>query len=147
MKSLIKASVLAAIIAFGGTNAFAANAAPTIQDANEFIGDLMARGMLVGTKDGDMPFSNYRSSGCNATMKFGDKAGALQIDWPSISSVNEIPLGVSVHGGILSTMGDGSQTSKYKQADFYVADETTMRRLNKAMTLLMNSCARKSKFD
>ncbi len=153
VKVLIKAGVIVLIfILLGSTNVFAAESDPTIDDAHELIADLINGGLVTAGPARNV-YSKYSGNRCISSMIWGEKGGATQIDWAGISSVVKLEeadgIGVRIFGMLTSTMPSGTTTDKYKQASFHVIDEATRRRLEKAMTLLINSCAKKSrsKFD
>ena len=154
MKNFFKTSVLAVFISFGSANAFAADSGPTVSDAHELIGDLIGNGLVkaLNSDDRDYLYINYKGNGCNSSMGWGLEGIGTQIDWSRITSVikegrkeENKKLNVTIVGGLLSTRPDGTQSGEYTQASFYFLDEASRRRVEKAMTLLMNSCAKKSK--
>lgn len=153
MKNLFKASVLAALISFGSTNVFAASEAPTVSDAHELIGDLIGNGRVCA-HDSDCSkyvYSNYQGNNCTSSMNWNTNGDAEQVDWSRIISVVKGGVShydVTIFGALIATDKDGTK-KEYKQAPFYFSDESSMKRAEKAMTLLMNSCGKKSrsKFD
>jgi hypothetical protein len=50
VNKLFKTSVLAALISFGGSNAFVADDAPTVSDAHELISGMVGKNMFGNTE-------------------------------------------------------------------------------------------------
>ena len=157
MKYLFKAGVLAAIISIGGTNAFAADAAPTVSDAHELIGELIERG-VVGTEDFDLV--NYRGNTCKSSWGLavsrrsitlrgeytGKEVWREEFNWGDISSIEILrEQSLIINGRIEHVDGKYSEPRTYTTVS--TNDSVTRNRLVKAVNLLMNSCAKKSKFD
>ena len=156
MKNLFKASVLAALISFGSTNAFAADSEPTVSDAHELIGYLIGDGLVfeLNSSNRDYVLSNYQGSGCVSSINSGLKGASVRIDWSGITSVvKEDPekanekVNVTITGNLQERAADGTSTDKYHKRSFYFMDEISRKRVEKAMKLLMYSCAKKKKFD
>lgn len=121
------------------------DSAPTVSDAHEFIRDLIATGVVRAGTLGHR-FHNYRGSSCRSSMDLGTKGAATGIDWALITSVDNADNAVALKGTIFQTTIEGRRYSE-SVLNFNVPDKVTSGRLTKAMTLLMNSCLKKTKFD
>jgi hypothetical protein len=155
MQKLLKACVVAVLLTmFGGANVYAADKGPTVSDAHELLGDLIGSGLVyaLNSSDREHVLSNYQGENCISSMNSGKKGASVRIDWSGITSVakeetteEKEKVNVTITGALLETSSDGTTTDKYKKRSFYFLDEASRRRVEKAMTLLMNSCAKKSK--
>jgi hypothetical protein len=150
MRKLLEAGVVAVLLTlFGSANVYAADEGPTVSDAHEFISDMIGSGVVYARSPKSYRYSNYQGSHCTSTMNWGDDGADMCIGWSGITSVaksEDGTIGVTIYGVMLTTMSKGeAQTDRFKQASFYVIDEASRKRLEKAMTLLVNSCAKKSK--
>lgn len=153
MENLFKASVLAVFVSFCSMGALAEDSAPTVSDAHELIGDLMASQLVSGVHSGANKYlhTNYHGNGCTSSFDWGKNGNSTQINWSDITSVakeeteekNE-KINVQLTGALLEINPDGTK-GIWKFKSFYFLDESSRKRAEKAMTLLMNSCAKKSK--
>lgn len=146
MQNFLKASVFAVLVTLlGSAETFAADPSPTISDAHELIGELIGRSAVSYDAERKYLINNYRGNGCKSSIKGGVYVNQ-EIDWAAISSISSGGRIVYVYGSVVEIKGDG--TSSISVANVYfVPDEITEKRLGKAMAFLMNSCAKKSKFD
>ena len=160
MKHLLKTMVLAALISMGSMYAFAEDSAPTASDADEFIRDAMLSLKVVPDSSTLRTyFTNYRSLGCEFSISsvWPDNP-ELWIDhdstwkWESIYKVGRRDyrnvvyiLGPIEFSG--KNVSDGKYGTSRTYIDFKSDSPVTANRLFNAMTLLMNSCKKKSKFD
>jgi len=146
MQNFLKTGVLVVLVTLlGSMEAFAVDPSPTISDAHELIGELIGRSAVSYDAERKYLFSDYLGNGCKSSLKGGVYVNQ-EIDWASISSISSGGHVVYVYGSVIEKKGDG--TSSISVANVYfVPDEVTEKRLGRAMTFLMNSCAKKSKFD
>lgn len=146
MQNFLKASVFAVLITLlGSTEMFAADSPPTIGDAHELIGELIGRSLVSYDSERKYLFNDYLGNGCKSSIRGGVYVNQ-EIDWAAISSVSSAGRVVYVYGSVIEKKGNG--TSSVSVANVYfVPDGVTEKRLGKAMAFLMNSCAKKSKFD
>jgi len=164
MKILPVASLLAALVLFNSADALAASeptpapaTQPTVSDAHALLADLIKDELVkaVNTPNRDYVYSNYRGGNCNSLMNWTKHCDGTQINWSRITSVmtNEgnadNTYQVKIIGSFLEIKSDGSEDDHQKEKSFFFRDKASMERVNKAMTLLMKSCAigPKSKFD
>lgn len=146
MQNFLKARVVVVLVALlGSVQAFAAEPSPTIGDAHELIGELIGRSLISYDSERKYLFSDYRGNGCKSSIKGGVYINQ-EIDWAAISSISSGGHVVYVYGSVIEKKVDGSSSISVANV-YFVPDEVTEKRLGRAMTFLMNSCAKKSKFD
>lgn len=150
MQKLLKAGVVAVLLTlFGSANVYATEKGPTVSDAHELLGDYIEHGSVTNGPD---TWANYSGNGCVSSLKWVDSEYVIKIDWSGITSVvreSDNQTGVGVWGVIVVSGADGKKITTPKSANFLVPDAVSAKRIEKAMTILMNSCASKlrTKFD
>ena len=128
------------LILFCSMKAFADESAPTVSDAHQFIGELVGVN-LVHWKEHSV--SQYKGNACTSSFRYGASGTSIDVDW---SLITEVTNGGGISGRLSRTFSSGesfTDTHFSMQTD----DDVAQKRLVKAMTLLMHSCAKKSKFD
>lgn len=126
---------------------------PTVDDAHAFFKDLIAlRTTIVMTaKWNENRLASYGGQGCSSTLVNESEAVTRAVQWAQVTSVSGADPSsgtyVTIVGPITWYKPESSDSGILPKLVLKLPDDVTAHRVKNAATLLMNSCAAKSKFD
>jgi hypothetical protein len=118
---------------------------PTVKDAHELIEELIDKHALSRVWHGS---GKNCSSAYSIIKNTDDYKDIFGVEWADVSKVyreDSSPNNVVING--IFSVNPGGENRTVGKITFIAIDERTASQLQKAMTLLMNSCKKKSKFD